>query len=443
MDSARGLLGLAAMVGFSFALSGDRRAINWRLVLSALGLQLALAGLFLKVPGADLPIRWMAGFFVTILGFSDAGAQFVFGFLASDPGFWSQVNASIQAAESGFVGFGLIFAFKVLPTVIFFSALTSILYYLGILQIFVKGFAWLLQKTMGLSGAESLSAAANVFVGQTEAPLVVKPYIESMTRSELLSLMTGGMATIAGSVFGAYVWILGGDDPVRQAEVGGHLLTASILSAPAAIMAAKMLLPQEGPVSPDLQVNRERLGENAFDAISLGTSQGLQLALNIAAMLITFLAFIAMINFGLGWLGGWSGVNSWISTSTGGTYESFGLEFLFGILFAPVAWLIGAGGGDLLQVGQLLGIKLVANEFVAYEQLGQMLREGQLGERSVILATYALCGFANFSSMGIQIGGISVLAPGKRVQLSQLALRSVIAGTIACLCTASVAGIFI
>jgi CNT family concentrative nucleoside transporter len=317
-----------------------------------------------------------------------------------------------------------------------------VLYYLGWLQWLVKGFAWLLQRSMGLSGTESLAAAANVFVGQTEAPLMVKPYIDEMNRSELMCLMTGGMATIAGGVFGAYVWILGGSDPGAQAEFAKHLLTASLLSAPAAIVAAKILIPQTESVDHELRVNRERLGENLFDAASQGTTQGLKLALNIGAMLITFLAFIALFNHLVGGLGTLTGLDGVVSKMTNGRLESLSLEFIFGLVFAPVAWLIGIGGGDLLSVGQLLGIKLVANEFVAYEQLGRMMGSGQLvSERSVLIATYALCGFANFSSMGIQIGGISVLAPSKRVALSRLALLSVVGGTLACLYTGAVAGV--
>ena len=327
---------------------------------------------------------------------------------------------------------------------IFFSALTSVLYYLGWLQALVKGFAWMLQRTMRLSGSESLAAAANVFIGQTEAPLMVKPYIADMNRSELLCLMTGGMATIAGGVFGAYVWILGGSDPILQALYAKHLLTASLLSAPAAIVAAKILYPQTETVDHELRVSREKMGENLFDAACQGTTQGLMLALNIGAMLITFLAFIALINFLIGKLGAVTALDALVAEWSGGAYAGLSLELVFGLLFAPVAWLIGIGYGDLLAIGQLLGIKLVANEFVAYEQLGRMLQQdGLLSERSVLITTYALCGFANFSSMGIQIGGVSVLAPSQRGNLSRLALLSVAGGTIACLYTAAVAGMFV
>lgn len=438
----RGLVGIVALTAFCWALSQDRKAINWRLVGIGLGIQLALALVILKVPYADRPIEWVSSFFVALLGFTDAGTRFVFGFLGAGPDLWERVNLALSGQGEPFSGFGLIFAFKVLPTVIFFSALTSVLYYLGWLQWLVKGFAWLLQRSMGLSGTESLAAAANVFVGQTEAPLMVKPYIDDMNRSELMCLMTGGMATIAGGVFGAYVWILGGSDPVAQAEFAKHLLTASLLSAPAAIVAAKILIPQTESVEHELRVNPERLGENLFDAASQGTTQGLKLALNIGAMLITFLAFIALFNHLVGGLGSLTGLDAVVSSMTNGRLDSLSLEFIFGLVFAPVAWLIGIGGADLLSVGQLLGIKLVANEFVAYEQLGRMMGSGQLvSERSVLITTYALCGFANFSSMGIQIGGISVLAPSKRVALSRLALLSVVGGTLACLYTGAVAGV--
>ncbi len=438
----RGLFGVACLTGICWLLSRDRGRIDWKLVVSGLLIQILLAVVILRVPHADKPIEWISTFFVTLLNFTDVGTQFVFGFLGAGPEFWDTVNQRISA--EGFAGFGLIFAFKVLPTVIFFSALTSVLYFLGWLQVVVKGFAWMLQRSMRLSGTESLAAAANVFIGQTEAPLMVKPYISGMNRSELLCLMTGGMATIAGGVFGAYVWILGGSDPAAQALYAKHLLTASLLSAPAAIVAAKVLLPQTGDVEHELRVNKEKLGENIFDAACQGTTQGLMLALNIGAMLITFLAFIALINYLLGAAGAVSGLNGVIENMSAGSYEELSLELLFGLVFAPVAWLIGIGAGDLLSIGQLLGIKLVANEFVAYEQLGTMMQNGELlSSRSVVIATYALCGFANFSSMGIQIGGIAVLAPDRRGDLSRLALLSVVGGTAACLYTAAVAGMFL
>jgi CNT family concentrative nucleoside transporter len=444
MMVVRGLFGMACLTGLCWLMSRDRRAVDWRLVATGLLFQIVLAAIILKIPNADKPIEWISSFFVALLGFTDAGTRFVFGFLGAGPDLWNRANEAMSGQGDPFTGFGLIFAFKVLPTVIFFSALTSALYYLGWLQVLVKGFAWMLQKSMRLSGTESLSAAANVFVGQTEAPLMVKPYIAEMNRSELMCLMTGGMATIAGGVFGAYVWILGGNDPETQQAFAKHLLTASILSAPAAIVAAKILIPQTEPIDHELRVSKEKLGANAFDAVCQGTTQGMKLALNIGAMLITFLAFIAMFNFLISGFGSVTGLDALVSRMTDGAYDGLSLEFVIGLLFAPVAWIIGIPSGDLLSIGQLLGVKLVANEFVAYEQLGRMMQtEGMLSDRSIIIATYALCGFANFSSMGIQIGGISVLAPSQRANLSRLAFLSVIGGTAACLYTGAIAGIFV
>ncbi len=442
----RAALGIAAILGICWLLCPRRSEIDWRLVGGGVALQILLAGVVLRVPGADAPVGWAADFFVALLGFTDAGSRFVLGFLAEGPGFWESVNEALaDDAENGpVVRFGIIFAFRVLPTVIFFSALTSVLYYLGILQKVVMAFAWLLQRSMRLSGSESLAAAANVFIGQTEAPLVVKPFIKDMTRSELLCLMTGGMATIAGGVFGAYVSILGGPDPEQQRLFAKHLLTASLLSAPAAIVCAKLLLPQSGKIETELRVSPDRMGENVFDAACRGTTQGLMLALNIAAMLITFLAFIALFNFLAFGAGRITGINEWIAVATDGRFEGLSLELLAGLLFAPVAWLIGVEWGSLLDVGQLLGIKLVANEFVAYESLGRMIGDEVLTDpRAIIIATYALCGFANFSSMGIQIGGIAVLAPERRGDLSALALRALLGGTAACLLTAAVAAVFV
>ena len=426
-QTLRGMLGISVLLGLCYVLSSNRKHINWRLVAGGLGLQWVLAILVLKVPFVSGVLELISLFFVEVLNFSAAGAGFIFGDLAN--------NANT---------YGTVFAFRVVPSIIFFSAVTSVLYYLGILQKFVMVFAWVMKKTMHLSGAESLAAAANIFVGQTEAPLVVKPYIEKMSRSEILALMTGGMATIAGAVMVAFIEFLGGDDPVAKAEFGKHLLTASLLNAPGALVCAKMLLPETKEVDTRLEVSKDRMGVNVFDAAAGGTTQGVTLAFNVAAMLLVFIAFIAMFNFALtNWLGGPLGLNAWVNEVTGGRFETLSMEFLFGILFAPVAWIIGVDWESCTQVGRLLGEKLVLNEFVAYGNLGQQIQSGAFtDQRAIIIATYALCGFANFSSMGIQIGGIGVLAPSRRGTLSELALKSLLGGTIACLVTASIAGIF-
>jgi len=443
LEILRALFGLAVLLGLMWMLSANRSAINWRLVGIGVGMQAILAAVILLVPGADVPIRAVSDVFIALLGFTDEGTRFVFGFLGAGPEFWNDVNNRLDG--DSWTGFGLIFAFKVLPTVIFFSALTSVLYYLGILQRIVWVFAWVLRRSMGLSGTESLAAAANIFIGQTEAPLVVKPYIKDMSKSELNCLMTGGLSTIAGGVFGAYVFILGGPDPEMQREFAKHLLTASLLSAPAAIVCAKMLVPETRAVDPDLKLNREQLGTNVFDAAAIGTTQGLQLALNIGAMLIAFIAFIALINALLGdFVGHYLGLNGVVENITGGRFDQLGLEFLFGVVFAPIAWLIGVAPGDLLSVGQLLGEKLVLNEFVAYLTMGGMLAEGQItNPRSIIITTYALCGFSSFASIGILLGGIGVLAPDRRPDLSILAMRALLGGTVACLMTGAIAGMFL
>lgn len=347
---------------------------------------------------------------------------------------------------------GYVFAFKVLPTVVFFSALTSLLYYLGILQKIVYGFAWVLSKTMRLSGAESLAAAANIFVGQTEAPLIVKPYISKMTNSEIMCLMTGGMATIAGGVFAAFIGFLGGDDIAAQQEFAKHLLTASILSAPAAIVCAKILFPETEEVNQNLDINKEKMGSGPLEAISLGTTEGIRLAVNVAGMILVFLAFIALINFLLiNIIGDFDGIGSWKFTSlndvikTNTIFDGFNLQMILGYLFAPLAWIIGIDLNDIVLAGQLLGEKTVINEFIAYLSLKDIIASGGseiIQKRTIVILTYALCGFSNFSSIGIQIGGIGSIAPNQRSTLARLGLRSLIGGTLACLMTATIAGIF-
>ena len=430
MDFFRGLLGIVILIAICMALSNGKRVINWRLVIGGILLQIVLAALILKTK-FGIFVGWISNCFVKLLSFSDEGAKFMFGDL---------IDASIYG-----------FAFKVLPTILFISALTSVLYYLGVLQKIVYGVAWVMKRAMRLSGAESLAAAANIFVGQAEAPLVVKPYISKMTRSEIMSIMTGGMATIAGGVFGLYIAMLGGENTEAQVEFGRQLLTASFLSAPAALVVAKILVPETEEFNEDLLVPRDREGKNLLDALSNGTIQGLTLALNVAAMLIVFIAMIAMVNWCFGWVGGLGGekgvegsgwINGIVNSWSGGVFTELSLQSVAGFLFAPFAWVIGANPGDLLEIGQLLGTKMFTNEFVAYRDLGKMIEGEVLEKKSIFLATFALCGFANFSSIGIQIGGIGSLAPDRRGDLAELGFKAMIGGTIACLITACIAGMF-
>lgn len=427
VDVLRGGLGILILLLICYLISNNRKAIDWKLVGVGVTMQIVLGIMLLRVPIINSGFEWISNGFVNLLNFSEAGAEFLFGGL---------IDASSPL--------GYIFAFQVLPTIIFFSALSSILYYFGILQKIVFGLAWLMKRTMGLSGPESLAAAANVFIGQTEAPLIVQPYLEKMTKSELLCLMTGGMATIAGGVFAAYIGYLGGDDPVAKAYFAKHLLTASIISAPAAIAAAKMIFPETQ--KKDISSQMEMVGSeanNLLDAISKGTTDGLKLAVNVGVMLIVFTALIYMLNvFMMSTFGTWFGWNDKVVELTDGRFEGFDFTFLIGIVFAPFAWLLGTATEDVLVVGQLLGQKTMINEFYAYAALGELKASGlEMNPKSLIIATYALCGFANFASIGIQIGGISAIAPGQRKNLTELGVRALIGGTIACFMTAAVAGI--
>ncbi len=426
MDIARGFLGIFTMLLICYLFSNNRKAISWRLVGIGISSQLVLALAVLKVPLISKVFDTIAGFFRQVLEFTEEGATFMFGSMVTD------TNT-----------FGYIFAFQVLPTIIFFSALTSILYYFGILQFIIKGAAWAMAKSMGLSGPESLAAAANIFIGQTEAPLVVKPYLESMSRSEMMCLMTGGMATIAGGVFAAYIGFLGGDDPVQQQYFAKHLLTASIISAPAAIVTAKMLYPEtKNVLNQELTMSGD-VGSNLLDAISRGTSDGLKLAVNVGVMLLVFTALISMANqILMNTIGDWTGLNEYVVSSSGNRFEGFTFTYLLGLLFAPIAWILGTPTPDIMQIGQLLGQKTVLNEFIAYAELNNMKVDGQfeLHPKSIIIATYALCGFANFASIGIQIGGIGALAPGQRKALTELGIKALIGGTVACFLTAAIAG---
>ena len=424
----RGLLGLIFLVLVGYLLSSNRRRIDWRLVGSGLLLQVIFAVLVLKVDRVANSFDWLSQQVVTFLNFSEKGAEFLFGGLVNNQD-----------------TFGYIFAFKVLPTVVFFSAFTSVLYYFGIIQRVIKVFAWIMSRTMRLSGAESLAAAANIFIGQTEAPLVVKPYLDKMTKSELMCLMVGGMATIAGGVLAAYIAFLGGSSEAEKIYFAKHLLTASIMSAPAAIVIAKMLYPETEEVDRKLDVSKEKIGANVLDAIARGTTDGLKLAINVGAMLLVFTALIAVFNWiTVDWIGGPTGLNEQINQQTAGRYSGLSLQYILGNLFAPVAWIIGVPAADIVTVGQLLGEKTILNEFFAYASLSDLKNSGLLtSNRSIVIATYSLCGFANFASIGIQIGGIGGLAPSQQSNLAKFGIKALIGGTVAALMTATIAGMLI
>ena len=424
----RGILGMAVLLLLAFLFSSNRRAINWKTVGIGLALQLVIAIGVLKIPFVQLVFEQIGRIFVSILEFTRAGSKFLFEGLVVDTG-----------------TFGYIFAFQVLPTIIFFSALTSLLFYLGLIQKVVKWLAWMLSKTLGISGPESLSVAGNIFLGQTEAPLLIKAYLEKMTRSEILLVMIGGMATVAGAVLAAYIGFLGGEDELLQLVFAKHLLAASVMAAPGAIVISKMLYPQTEEVNSDVHVSSEKIGANVLDAISNGTTEGLRLAVNVGAMLLVFVAIIAMVNGILEWTGDLTHLNGWIADNT--SYSKFSLEAILGTVFAPLMWLIGVADEDIMLMGQLLGIKLVASEFVGYVQLAELKDLSTLPHlkfnKSVIMATYMLCGFANFASIGIQIGGIGSLAPGQRKTLSEFGMKAVLGGSLASLLSATIAGMIL
>ena len=425
----RGVLGLVVVLAIAFAFSAHRRRINWKTVGAGLTMQLLLAIGVLKVPAVQWFFNILGEFFNNILEFTLAGSTFVFG--------------NLMDLENPNIGY--VFAFQILPTILFFSALTSVLYYMGIIQKIVKGLAWLLSRSLGISGPESLSISGNIFLGQTEAPLLIKAYLEKMNRSEILLVMVGGMATVAGGVLAAYIGFLGGNDPQLRLEFARHLIAASVMAAPGAIVVSKMLQPQTEAVDSEIRVSQDKIGSNLLDAIANGTTEGLKLAVNVGAMLLVFVAFIALVNGILGWVGDWSTLNAWFAGNT--VYESLSLEAILGALFAPLMWLIGVEGSDIMMMGQLLGIKLAASEFVGYIQLAELKdlsNATHLGyQKSVIMATYMLCGFANFASIGIQIGGIGSLAPGQRRTLSEFGLTAVLGGTLASLLSATMAGMIL
>ncbi len=434
----RALLGVFCLLGLLWLCSLDRKAINWRLIGGGLLLQLLLAIAFFTIPATAAVLQPVAAFFVKITDFSIDGAQLLFGKLVDIP-----TMSGVLGPESGFL-----FAFRVLPTIIFFSALTSALYYLGVLQRIVFCFAWVMKRMMRLSGAESLAVAGEVFLGQTESALLVKPYLPKMTRSEIAAMMIGGMGTLAGGVMAAYIAKLGGVSYDERVKFGTWLLCASLMNAPACIVAAKMLVPEVDPINEDLAVPKEKTGANFFDALASGTTEGLHLALNVGAMLISFVAFAALTNWmlsGLGSIipvgGGWA-LNDWIAAKSGNVFSALSLQSIFGAAMTPIAWLMGVDSADLLRAGQLLGTKLALNEYVAYDQLGQFKEAAQMSPRAIFLCTFALCGFANLGSIGIQLGGMGVLAPEKRPVLAGLGIRALIGGTLASILTATIAGVF-
>ena len=424
----KGVLGMFSLLFISFLFSSNRKAINWKTVGIGLGFQLIIAIGVLKVSFVQNAFEGVGKIFVSILDFTKAGSKFLFEGLVVDMD-----------------TFGFIFAFQVLPTIIFFSALTSVLFYLGIIQKLVKAFGWMLSKLLKISGAESLSVAGNVFLGQTEAPLLIKAYLEKMNKSEMLLVMIGGMATVAGAVLAAYIGFLGGDDPALRLLFAKHLLAASVMAAPGAIVISKILYPQTEKINTTVDVSVEKIGTNVLDAIANGTTEGLRLAVNVGAMLLVFVAFIAMFNGILGWLGDWTSLNDWVSANS--SYSELSLEAILGTIFAPLMWLIGVAKEDMMMMGQLLGIKLAASEFVGYIQLADLKNTANAThltyEKSIIMATYMLCGFANFASIGIQIGGIGSLAPGQRKTLSKFGMKALIGGSIASLISATIAGMII
>ena len=439
-DLFRGVLGIVVLLGICYLLSSNKKKIDWRLIIGGVVLQFILAVAILRVQFIYNFFDSVADAFVALLGFADQGAAFVFGAWPDN----AVIHTTLEGAQGNFgkeaFTIGYMFAFKVLPTVVFFSAFSAMLYYLGILQKIIYGIAWVMSKFMRLSGAESLAAAANVFIGQTEAPLVIKPYLEKMTRSEITCLMVGGFATIAGGVFALFVTLIGDDYAI-------HFLTASIISAPAAIVVAKLLVPESNDtIDRSVEVPKEKLGNNLLDAISIGTTDGVRLAVNVGAMLLVIIALVALFNAILTWFGGVVGLNEVITNATNGNYDALSFEFILGQLFAPLAFISGVPWEDAPMVGQLLGKKMTINEVVAYVDLQIMMGEDspvQLSEKSIIIATYALCGFANFSSIGIQIGGISAIAPGQRKNLTELGLKAMLGGAIATLLTGAIAGMLL
>ena len=423
----RGIIGMISLVLIAYLFSSNKKAINWKTTFLGLTSQLILAVLILRVEFVQSIFEFFGKIFVKTLDFTMEGSKFLLG---------DMVNVE---------SFGYVFLFQVLPTIIFFSALTSVLFYLGIIQKVVKILALSLSKLLNISGAESLSVAGNIFLGQTEAPLMIKAYLEKMNKSEILLVMIGGMATVAGGVLAAYIGFLGGEDEVLKLYYAKHLLTASVMAAPGAIVISKILFPQVETINKDVSVSQDKIGSNLLDAIANGTTEGLKLAANVGAMLLVFIAFIAMINFGFEKIGAITNINDWINNNT--TYNFLSIEFILGYMLSPIMWIIGVAKEDMALMGQLLGIKLAASEFIGYMQLAELKDISNVVhlqyEKSILMATYMLCGFANFASIGIQIGGIGSLAPNQRTNLSKFGMIAVLGGTLASLLSATIAGMII
>ncbi|MFC1778188.1 NupC/NupG family nucleoside CNT transporter [Pseudomonadota bacterium] len=413
---AFGLFGLAVLVSVAFAFSAQKKSVDWTQVGAGVGLQIVFAVIVILVPGGREFFNAISRVFVKIIDFAMVGSEFVFGDLA-------------KATD-----FGFIFAFQVLPTIIFFASLMAVLYHIGLMQKIVQGMAWVMLKVLRVSGSESLSVAANVFIGQTEAPLVVRPYIAKMTESELFTMMVGGMATIAGAVLAAYIAMLGGTDEAQRLFYARHLLAASVMAAPATIVIAKLLRPEteESLTKGTVHLDIEKTATNVIEAAANGAADGVRLSLNVGGMLLAFVALITMINFPLAWIGEITGIEALIG-------ESLSLSIILGYLLSPLAWIIGIPWSEATIVGGLIGEKVVINEFVAYMHLGEI--KDTLSEHSVLISTYALCGFANFSSIAIQLGGIGGLAPNRRSDIARLGLRAVLGGTLATMMTATIAGV--
>ena len=433
-DILFGILGLSVLIGIAFLFSNNKKEVKWKQVGYGILLQLLFAVFVLLTPWGAKVFDGIGSVFVKIIEFTNDGSKFVFGILADQTGFGEAFPADMQSS-----GVGFLFAFQVLPTIIFFSSLMTVLYHLGIMQKIVQGMAWVMAKVLTISGAESISVAANVFIGQTEAPLVVRPYVESMTKSELLTLMIGGMATIAGGVLAAYVGLLGGGDPAQQLYYAKHLLSASIMAAPATIVIAKILIPEtaESKTMGTVKVPVEKTASNVIEAAASGAADGLKLALNVAGMLLAFIALIAMINWLIQLV-----VTDLVGITTA-SGEPITLQLILGYALSPIAWIIGVPWQDSVSVGSMIGQKIVLNEFIAYLELSNIIPLHVLSEKAVIISTYALCGFANFSSIAIQIGGIGGIAPSRRSDLAKFGLRAVLGGSLATFMTATIAGVLI